>query len=266
MVVSWIVRRIAGPLVVLSCSVTVAYAQGGRVNAPPAEQGHWQLPEAYAQHPDGYANDVKVYSPTELVEMSDEIRAGWHRILGKVEGSVSDKAQAEAIQEKLFTWLDGTANTTPRTFDEAQHELSNKLKAVDASFDAARAAGTLESWDPVQPGSQQLPSAGTPAPAPVVASSAPPSAPVTDPVTASNAPAGAAAQPNRKAAETVAFVVMLLGGALGFYLYPRIFQPKSDNYFNSWFQRLQKRIGVTVVFMFCSYFLGFLVGVALFGK
>lgn len=266
MVASWIVRRIAGPLVVISCSVTVAYAQGGRVNVPPGEQGHWQLPEAYAQDPDGYANDAKVYSPTELVETSDEIRAGWHRILGKVEGAVPDKAQAEAIQEKLFTWLDDSANTAPRTFDEAQQELSNKLKAVDASFDAARAAGTLESWDPKQPGSQQPPPEGAPAPAPVVASSAPSSAPVADAVPASNALAGAAAQPNRKAAEAVAFVVMLLGGALGFNVYPRIFQPQSDNYFKSWFQRLQKRIGVTVVFMFCSYFLGFIVGSALFGK
>ena len=208
----------------------------------------WSVSVAHEQ-------DVRVYSPTELIEMSDEIRADWHRILGKIEGALPDKAQAESVQEKLFSWLDDAGSIDPKTFGDAQLDLSHKLATINASFDAARTAGTLASWDPNQTSSQQSKSTINPG----SAQSTPPTPSLTTEVPPNNASSDVSKPQSTQPIGWAVDIFTLVGGALGFFLYPRLFQPKSDTYFRSWFDRVKRRLGFTAFAMFCSYWLGFVV-------
>jgi hypothetical protein len=215
------------------------------------------------------AEDARMYSPTELVEMSDVLRAEWNRLHGKVEGALPEKSQAEAVQTRLSTWLDEAGDATPRKFDQAQAELAQKLKALEASLDAARASGTLASWDPKQPSSQaqapQSSASGPAVPAAMTVAATSPPSPAREHKEERPTSAGAANDMS-PAAQWLTVAITLVGGALGFFLYPRLFQPKSDLHFRSWLQRLNKRIGITVGFLFFSYLLGYAVAAATFGQ
>lgn len=185
----------------------------------------------------------EIYAPTTLVEMSPEVAAEYHRIGGKIEGSITDKKLASDLQDRFAEWLEQSGNPAEMTFEAAQRELLAKLQTVSRNFDSYKATKTLDKWPSLDKAmAQPAVAAGVP----IAAAPQAPVAPVLRTTVDVDKSTGASQteSDNLPTAGWVAVWIMaLISGGIGFRLYPVFFQARADNYISSPWERLKKRLG-----------------------
>lgn len=216
----------------------------------------------------------QVHLPTSVLEMSPEVGAEFHRIQGKIEGSVDDPKQVNELQERFTVWFENAGSPQPTTFDEAQRNLLSKLQKAVVEFDEAKKSGSLDGWM-LATSRPQIAGEISPTTAPVSESTASsPSVPAstslisTEPVNPKTESVSAVKQSsstNSKLIEAIALLVFPLVGIAAFWLYPKYFQANSAKYHQSWWQRLKLRFGFAFSSMLGYWLLLFALA-AIFGN
>lgn len=189
----------------------------------------------------------EVFATTTLIEISPEVTSQYHRLIGKIEGSVSDEALSEELIGRLISWLEAAGSEKPQTFDTASSSLLGKIKQAEREFDRARSTGQLSAWLSTQEGDastaqgEKTPRQGfLPEPAPL----SNPSEVKTNEVTAQEQAVGQA-KPATNAPYHVPMImqyaILALISFIAFWVYPKFIETEKMRFTQNLVTRYFKR-------------------------